>query len=132
MRTILILAAMAAAYAQPTAFEVAAFEIATVKPSEPGIPERSMQNAANTLTLKNMPLRDCILFAWHLQEYQLSGGPAWAARPLGEKAKSKLMCWVEQSPIRKGRYQLRELPNAGGVKKVSPVRKGWEPVEQNW
>ena len=78
MRTILILAAMAVsmidivANAQPTAFEVA-----TIKLAEPGQDSSGTSNSVGTQTLSNMTLRECIRFAWHLQEYQLSGGPNW-------------------------------------------------------
>src|SRR2546430_104233 len=146
MRTILILAAMAAANAQPKPFEVAAFEVATVKPSEPGLQERSMQNAANTLTLKNMPLRDCILFAWHLQEYQLSGGPAWAAsqgyeivgKADGSLAKLSSAARLEQMKLMlqsllKDRYQLalREEEKSVNAYALTVAKSGFklQPTE---
>src|SRR4051794_29565837 len=56
------------------------FEVASIKPSRPGavgslIQLRSPQGG--TTTARNVPLRDLILVAYHIDEFQLSGGPGW-------------------------------------------------------
>lgn len=65
----------AAALAQTDA---PAFEVATIKPSDPdarGIYVRS--SPGGRLNISNMTLKDLIVFAWRIQPYQVSGGPAW-------------------------------------------------------
>src|SRR4051812_37918191 len=68
--------------AQPKAAPPAVreFEVASIKPSRPAAVGsltqlRSPQGGATTA--RNVPLRDLILLAFHIQAFQLSGGPAW-------------------------------------------------------
>jgi uncharacterized protein (TIGR03435 family) len=59
------------------------FEIATIKPSNPAAPRRgrlaSVQVATppGRLTVANATLKDLIKGGYNLQDYQLTGGPAW-------------------------------------------------------
>jgi hypothetical protein len=56
------------------------FEVASIRLSQPGavgslVQLRSPQGG--TTAARNVPLRDLILVAYHLQAFRLSGGPAW-------------------------------------------------------
>src|SRR6185369_5529636 len=53
------------------------FEVATIKPSAPDQPGMGTRSTPNSLTLSNNDLRHAILFAYRLQDYQLTGGPKW-------------------------------------------------------
>jgi uncharacterized protein (TIGR03435 family) len=55
----------------------AEFEVATVKPAAPNQPGFNIEPSAKVLTMRNVTLRQAIQFAWHLHEYQMSGGPKW-------------------------------------------------------
>jgi bla regulator protein blaR1 len=55
-----------------------AFEVATIKPSDPnarGVFVRS--NPGGRFDVNNMTLKEMIVFAWRVQPYQVTGGPAW-------------------------------------------------------
>lgn len=54
-----------------------AFEVATVKPAAPGQLDFNIEPGLDTLTMRNVTLRQTIQFAYHLHEYQISGGPKW-------------------------------------------------------
>jgi bla regulator protein blaR1 len=57
------------------------FEVATVKPAEPGqrgISGISMQPGGR-LVIKNMPLRNILIFAYNVRDFQVAGGPSWMA-----------------------------------------------------
>ena len=56
------------------------FEVATIKPSVPGAPGRSIllgRGGSNLFTTTNTPLADLITFAYELHPRQLTGAPAW-------------------------------------------------------
>ncbi len=59
-----------------------AFDVASVKASQPGTggePRRMRENiqvSPGTVTMRNVNLKACIRWAWHVTEYQVSG-PAW-------------------------------------------------------
>jgi uncharacterized protein (TIGR03435 family) len=55
-----------------------AFEVASVKPSQPGTRGGKLNTEPGRLTITNIPLRTCIKAAYHLQDYQLIGGPGWS------------------------------------------------------
>lgn len=55
----------------------AAFEVATVKPAAPNQPGFNIEPGPDTLTMRNVTLRQAIQFAYRLHEYQMSGGPKW-------------------------------------------------------
>ena len=56
-----------------------AFEVASVKPSAPGQLGFEIDPSANMLAMRNVTIRQAIQFAYHLHEYQMSGGPKWAS-----------------------------------------------------
>ena len=78
----LCFASVPRAGAQPIAGPAAAreFEVASIKPSRPGAVGSLMQLRSpqgGTTAARNVPVRDLILLAYHIQAFQLSGGPAW-------------------------------------------------------
>jgi uncharacterized protein (TIGR03435 family) len=53
------------------------FEVASVKPSKPGSRFSMTRSPGGRLTVTNATLKMLIKAAYHLKDYQLSGGPAW-------------------------------------------------------
>jgi uncharacterized protein (TIGR03435 family) len=66
-----------AALAQQTA--PPAFEVATIKPAAPNQPGYGINYGSGTMKLNNVTLRQAILYAYNLHDYQLSGGAKWMA-----------------------------------------------------
>jgi len=63
----------AAANATPPSFEVA-----SIKPNHSSTPNRFFRMAdPSRMTITNMPTKDLIEFAYHVQPFQVSGGPGW-------------------------------------------------------
>lgn len=61
------------AAAQPPAFEVA-----SIKPADPGARGMGFQKSAGgRVTMKNVTLRLMVTMAWDIRDHQLIGGPAW-------------------------------------------------------
>jgi bla regulator protein blaR1 len=63
-----------------TSRAVRQFEIASIKASRPGAVGSLIQlrsHQGGTTAARNVPLRDLILVAYHLEAFQLSGGPGW-------------------------------------------------------
>jgi uncharacterized protein (TIGR03435 family) len=56
-----------------------AFEVATIKPAAPNQPGYGINFGRGTMKLNNVTLRQAILYAYDLHDYQLSGGAKWAA-----------------------------------------------------
>jgi uncharacterized protein (TIGR03435 family) len=54
-----------------------AFEAVSIKPSQPGARGGGYNVNTGRLVAKNQSLRDLVKFGFGLQEYQLTGGPAW-------------------------------------------------------
>ncbi|HUB28075.1 MAG TPA: M56 family metallopeptidase [Terracidiphilus sp.] len=55
------------------------FEVATVKPGDPGSQQRMLWLGPGKLTVKNMPLKELIMFAYNAKSAsQISGLPEWA------------------------------------------------------
>lgn len=72
MHRILILGALAAGLQAQT------FEVASVKPSEPGGRGMSISRApGGRFTSENVPLRFLITFAYDVRDHQVTGGPGW-------------------------------------------------------
>jgi len=70
---VVVVAAGQAAAQQP------AFEVASIKPSDPDQHAGSiMIQPGGRLAITGMPLRELVKFAYSLQDFQLEGGPAWA------------------------------------------------------
>jgi uncharacterized protein (TIGR03435 family) len=54
-----------------------AFEVASIKPNNSGRPGTTMGTQPGTYRATNVNLRTLIVNAYHLQAFQLSGGPRW-------------------------------------------------------
>jgi uncharacterized protein (TIGR03435 family) len=72
-----IVAAICGVAHEQEAAPPAAFEVATVKPAPPNQPGFNIEPGPDTLTMRNVTLRQAIQFAYRLHEYQMSGGPKW-------------------------------------------------------
>jgi len=69
---------MAAPYAQAQDQTAPAFEVASIKPAQPGAKGVSIRrDPAGGLTALNISLRDLILLAHHVQGFQVIGAPDW-------------------------------------------------------
>ena len=53
------------------------FDAASIKPDLSGTGHFSIHTGATTLSMNNVTLKDCILLAYHLQDFEVSGGPGW-------------------------------------------------------
>ncbi len=54
------------------------FEVASIKPAAPDARGTYIRNTGGgRVDIQNMPLKELITFAWRVQPYQISGGPAW-------------------------------------------------------
>jgi bla regulator protein blaR1 len=54
------------------------FEVASIKPNRSGAPNRFFRFAdPSRMTITNIPAKDLIGFAYHVQPFQISGGPGW-------------------------------------------------------
>jgi bla regulator protein blaR1 len=53
------------------------FEVASIKPADPAASGSRTNANQGRLTMTNVTLKQCILMAYHIQGYQLSGGPSW-------------------------------------------------------
>src|ERR1700689_410687 len=75
MRAYFVIAAAAcAAFAQ----QAPQFEVASIKPAEPGARGMGFQTLpGGRISMKNVTLRLLITFAWDIRDHQLPGGPAW-------------------------------------------------------
>jgi uncharacterized protein (TIGR03435 family) len=58
----------------------AQFEVASVKPNMSGDSKAAMQTPPGRFTATNVTLRQLIREAYHLQEFQITGGPNWLDR----------------------------------------------------
>jgi uncharacterized protein (TIGR03435 family) len=78
--TLVLLAAITAMPAAPqTPAQKPAFEVASIKPSDPDQHSGSiMIQPGGRLAITGIPLRELVKFAYGLQDFQLEGGPAWA------------------------------------------------------
>jgi uncharacterized protein (TIGR03435 family) len=56
------------------------FPVASVKANVSGLPYSQSSDQADGVTLVNETLRDLILFAYGLYDFQLTGGPDWVSR----------------------------------------------------
>lgn len=54
-----------------------AYEVVTIKPSEPNFDSRGFQSRGRHILAANETVRDMICFAWGLHAKQIVGGPEW-------------------------------------------------------
>ena len=57
--------------------EVLAFEVATIKPSAPGVGSSSTNSTNGLLQITYQTLRSIIQYAYNVRDFQISGGPGW-------------------------------------------------------
>jgi len=65
---------------KPMAGANLAFEVATIKPSNPDVPGQSIlvgRGGPNMFTTTNTTLNDLITFAWEIHVRQIANGPSW-------------------------------------------------------
>ena len=53
------------------------FDVASVKPSDPGRTTNVLTGAGDSLTIVNVPLRKIIMYAYDIRDFQLLAVPAW-------------------------------------------------------
>jgi uncharacterized protein (TIGR03435 family) len=63
--------------AQVPAYQSPTFEVASVKQNKSGAPFTQMGGPPGRFIATNMPLRQLIIFAYQVHEFQIAGGPAW-------------------------------------------------------
>ena len=69
------------------------FDVASVKPSKPGVMSWSYNFTPGGFTAENIPLSSLIVAAYHIKPFQLTGGPSWttsARYDIAGKAEGKL------------------------------------------
>jgi len=77
MRTIVAVALAMAAHAQPQPAPRVEFEVVSVKPADPGANGSSWGAPPGRLTMRNTTLKNLVMNAFRLNEYQITGGPKW-------------------------------------------------------
>jgi len=76
--TLLPAAGLAQAPLTPAPTPAPSFEVATIKPAAPDARGRFISpGPGGGIRITNMTLKDIVEFAWSVQPFQLSGGPAW-------------------------------------------------------
>lgn len=60
--------------------QAAPFAVASIRPNTSGLPYSESADPPDGLGFVNEQLRDVILFAFDLNDFQLTGGPAWVSR----------------------------------------------------
>src|SRR5450432_907888 len=55
------------------------FDSASIKPAQPGLRGYSIQPLPGRISAKNANLKQLIAAAYHVQDYQIAGGPKWIA-----------------------------------------------------
>ena len=115
--TILLTLLPAAGFAQapltPVPTPAPSFEVATIKPAAPDARGSFISpGPGGGIRITNMTLKDMVEFAWSVQPFQISGGPAWLVRSLRHRRQTG-----DQSQLRRDashaagaardRFQLR-------------------------
>jgi uncharacterized protein (TIGR03435 family) len=110
----LLAGALALGQKEPDSPPGPAFEVATVKPAAPDARGRYFRpGPGGGISITNMPLKDMIEFAWSVQPFQVSGGPAWIdstpydiiAKPETKPSQSELPVMLQA--LLADRFQLR-------------------------
>ncbi len=126
----------------------AEFEAASLKPSTAGGGRGSMKMDSTRLTYTNVSVRDCIMSAWNVKDYQIDG-PDWlrsdrydlvatAAAPAEEDAlKGMLQSLLLERFHMKVHLETRELPvyamvvSKGGAKLKDAAAPGRPAIRMN-
>jgi uncharacterized protein (TIGR03435 family) len=53
------------------------FEVASIKPNHSGAASRFVHPTPGKLNISNMTLKDLLMFAYQVRDFQISGGPGW-------------------------------------------------------
>ena len=78
----LIVTAVLPFSAQTQSAQKPSFEVASIKRSDPGQGGGLIMNQpGGRLVIRGMPFRELLLFAYQLQDFQISGGPGWIGGP---------------------------------------------------
>jgi uncharacterized protein (TIGR03435 family) len=76
--TLLPAAGLAQAPLTPAPTPAPSFEVATIKPAAPDARGRFISpGPGGGIRITNMTLKEMVEFAWSVQPFQISGGPAW-------------------------------------------------------
>ncbi len=127
---LVVLFSAVAAAAQTTP----SFEVASVKPSQPGQRGRSINlpPPGREVTAQNVPLSTLILVAYHLQEYQLSGGPKWldddtfdiAAKSEQDATREQYRLMLRKLLADRFKLEVREESKEGAVYELVVAKGG--------
>ncbi|HVY94139.1 MAG TPA: TIGR03435 family protein [Bryobacteraceae bacterium] len=146
IRRILLVAAVVALWVSVAG--AAEFEAASLKPSTAGGGRGSMKMDSTRLTYTNVSVRDCIMSAWNVKDYQIDG-PDWlrsdrydlvatAAAPAEEDAlKGMLQSLLLERFHMKMHLETRELPvyamvvSKGGAKLKDAAAPGRPAIRMN-
>jgi uncharacterized protein (TIGR03435 family) len=71
LRIVTYAASVALLSAQP------AFEVASIKPNTSGDANRLIRPSPGRLSVTNMTIKDLLMFAYQVRDFQISGGPGW-------------------------------------------------------
>jgi uncharacterized protein (TIGR03435 family) len=124
----------------PAIAQNAAFEVASIKPSDPAAKMDTQRDPAGGITLTNVNLRSLVLMAYNIQPFQLEGGPSWlrsarfdivAKAPAGSV---RTQTWAMLQTLLADRFHLevrretREIPVfelvvAKGGPKIHPIHR---------
>jgi uncharacterized protein (TIGR03435 family) len=146
----LILCTATSAFGQSA--EIPAFDVASVKVSQPAAGERvrrdNIQVSPGTVTMRNVNLKACIRWAYHVTEYQVSG-PAWldseryeiagkAAGPAAEEQLRLMMQALLQERFKLALHrQIKDfqvyvlVPGKNGPKVHESTTEGETSIETN-
>jgi uncharacterized protein (TIGR03435 family) len=109
-----------------------AFDVASIKPSDPNQPGGAIMNQpGGRLVIAGMPLRELVKYAYRLQDFQLEGGPPWARTDLwniearaeegsADLAAARLQSLLEDRFQLKTHRETKEVP----VYELTVARRG--------
>ena len=80
IRRVVVCGLATVAIAAATLAQEPAFSVASIKPNTSGLPYSRSADRPDGVALVNERLRDVILFAYGLYEFQLTGDPGWVSR----------------------------------------------------
>lgn len=112
-----ILAIVSGALCGVLAAQAPSFEVASVKPSDPGATARKSKGGAvdpGLFTARARTLKSLIRMAYGVEDYQVSGGPAWAdndrfdieAKPAADATRPEMLMMVRSLLAERFRLKL--------------------------
>lgn len=124
------------------------FDVASIKPSHAGDLSYGFKFTPHRFEAQNSPVRFLIQFAWKVEDFQLSGGPGWAAfdryniEAVTDKDASMEQFRLMMQALLEDRFQLqlhhetREsqvyalVPTKGGIKLQASKQNSDAPPDQ--